>query len=162
MSVKEDPTGSLSATLRGHADVGDSLFRRGKRVSDRTGFARWLGELLAWRALTTEALAAEFEKEAVKEFLQDGRSERAVESWRRNLRSQLRVLRNEVEFLDSLHSTLTWQALERRGRFERSQRSPAPPAGAVSHASRAGAGAHRPIARAPARVAPAGSAPPPA
>jgi hypothetical protein len=119
--VKDDPTGSLSATLRGYADMGDRLFRRGRRVGDRTGFCGWLDELLAWRARTSESLAAEFEQEAVDEFLQERQSEGAGESWHRHLTSQMRALRDEVEFLDSLHSTLVWQSLERRCRFERSQ-----------------------------------------
>ncbi len=118
--VRDDPTGSLSAILRRRADDGDRLFRRGRSVSDRTGFCMWLGELLAWRALTTESLAAEFEQEAVEEFVQERSAELADENWHRYLGSQLRALRNEVEFLDSLHSSLMWQTLERRCRFERS------------------------------------------
>jgi hypothetical protein len=129
--IRKDPTGSLSVTLRGHADAGDRLFRRGKRVSDDTVFCTWLGELLSWRAMTTESLAAQFEQEAVEEFLQECCCERASEDWRRNLKAQLLVLRNEVEFLYSLHSTVVWQALEQRCRLERLRRSPARPADAL-------------------------------
>ena len=125
--LRKDPTGSLSGTLRGHADVGDRLFRRGKQVSNRAGFWMWLGELFAWRAMTTESLAAAFEPEAVEEFLQERPSESKGEEWNRTLRTELQVLRNEVEFLDSLHSTLVWQALEQRCRLERSRRSPGRP-----------------------------------
>ena len=119
-------------TLRGHADAGDRLFRRGKRVGDGTVFCMWLGELFAWRATTAESLAAQFEQEAVEEFLQERCSESAGEDWRRNLKAQLQVLRNEVEFLDSLHSAVVWQALEQRCRLERSRRSPARPADALA------------------------------
>lgn len=123
--VRVDPTGSLGAIVSRQADSGDSLFRRGKRVSDRSRYCAWLGELLAWRAVTTESLACEFDQEVVEEFLQEPVSERAPESWRGTLRSQLRLLRDEVEFLDSLHSTLMWQGLERRCRVERTLRAPA-------------------------------------
>ena len=122
--VRVDPTGALGAVLCRHADSGDRLFRRGKRVSDRSRYCAWLGELLAWRAVTTESLASEFDQEVVEEFLQEPVCERAAESWRRTLNSQMSLLRDEVEFLDSLQSTLMWQGLERRCRFERMQQLP--------------------------------------
>ena len=89
--LRKDPTGSLSATLRGHADLGDRLFRSGKRVSNRAGFWMWLGELFAWRAMTTESLAAAFEREAVEEFLQERSSESKGEDWNRTLKTELQV-----------------------------------------------------------------------
>jgi hypothetical protein len=159
--IRKDPTGSLSATLRGHADVGDRLFRSGRRVSNRTGFGMWLGELFAWRAMTTESLAGAFQQEAVEEFLQERCSESAGEDWHRNLRAQLQVLRNEVEFLDSLHSTLVWQALEQRCRLERLHRSPGRPTDALaSHAVGISGGDDRHASERPAGVPAAGTSSP--
>ena len=118
--VRQDFTGSLGVMLRGYADLGDRLFRSGHRVADGAEYCTWLGERLAWHATATESLSKEFDAEVVEEFTQTA-SARATGEWRNNLSDQLRALRDEVEFLDSLWGGLVWQTLERKARAQRSR-----------------------------------------
>jgi hypothetical protein len=124
--IRDDPTGSLRASLQGHLDAADALRARAHGVFDHCGFLAWRAQVADWRAQCAGLLRGEFEQEAFEEFRR-GMLMREVpqERWRDGLRVDMRGLGNMIELLASLRNTLPnpdGGVLARLTRFDASER----------------------------------------
>lgn len=124
--IRDDPTGSLRASLQDHLDAAEALRARAHSVCDHCGFLDWRAQVADWRAHCAELLRSEFEREAFEEFRR-GMLMRDLppEQWRDGLRADTRGLGNMIELLTSLRNTLPnphGGVLGRLTRFDASER----------------------------------------
>jgi hypothetical protein len=105
-TMKDDRAGSLRSALSSHADRGRRLLRAGGLISSNAEFETWRFERRSWRVLGARTVAAEFEQEAIYEFLLVTSEAGRGADWEQALAAELRGLRNGVELLELLRSTL--------------------------------------------------------
>jgi hypothetical protein len=106
-TIKDDPRGSLSAALSSHVDCGARLLRAGGLIGGRVEFEDWHAERRCWRLEAARTVEADFEPEAICEFLLiTGKDVRGAD-WEQSLAAELRGLRNGVELLELLCGTLS-------------------------------------------------------
>jgi hypothetical protein len=95
----------VTAALEGHCDRGRRLIRAGNLIIGHGEFQTWRHELRRWRACSEATVCAEFEPEAIDEFVRIS-TEATGSEWKDSLKSDLRALHNAIELLGLLRSTL--------------------------------------------------------
>ena len=102
--VRRDTSGVTAVTVKQSVQHGRELLAWGQAVADETSFECWRAARRRWLHRTCRVLTLQFEAEAVQEFMRANRV--AGETWEERLRAELRGMRNGLELLRSLASTL--------------------------------------------------------
>ena len=114
-TVRDDPTGALSARLRLLSACGTELLSSVRIVASAAEFDQWRALREDWRQRCAQAIAAAFEREAAEEFVYASRAIEDGSDWSAALTNAKRGVAQGVEVLDSLSNTLSRSAVPARG-----------------------------------------------
>ncbi len=102
--VRRDTSGLMTVAVKESVRDGRELLTWGQVVTDESSFAIWRAARWRWTRRTCRMLMRQFESEAVEEFMRANIAD--GETWEVRLRGELRAMRNAIELLHSLASTL--------------------------------------------------------
>lgn len=126
--VVDDKTGLLARQLAAHIRRAQILLAEARLVQDDSTAHDWLKSTHEWQESATNLLSARFEQAVLTEFLQAVNSPRQQGAPRRTLTAQRRAVRNGIEMLVALHSTLAGRELTRQRRATNGRRAGRPTA----------------------------------
>lgn len=95
---------AVTKALQEAMDRGRLLVGRGEDVLNEASYADWREARRRWFCATLQTVSAQFEAEAVDEFLHANKT--AGGTWEERLREDLRATRNAVELVHWLGTTL--------------------------------------------------------
>jgi len=94
----------MTLAVEGSIERGRELLTWGHVLADETSFASWRAARWRWVSRTSRILTLQFESEAVEEFARVNWA--AGDTWEECKRGELRAMRDAIELLRSLASTL--------------------------------------------------------
>jgi hypothetical protein len=114
IKVRTDPNGRVSKLLLQQIDAGRRLEVEEHMLTGDSDYAEWRDAVIRWNSETALILRQGFESEAEDEFTRGVRPLQGVfDSWRRQLRDDLRTLGGMIELLTCLRATLAGRGRQR-------------------------------------------------
>jgi len=102
--VRRDTTGQLTPAVEDSLQGGRELLDCARAIEDEAAFERWRKAKTQWTRHTARMLTLRFEPETVQEFIRA--NDTLGETWEQLLRAELAAMRNAIDLLRMLRSTL--------------------------------------------------------